>query len=69
MFSLDLLDISLMFAVNSVFLLITSEIISPHYKKVNVIVSKRNLEIAGIFTSILFLLTFIFELIVPILLS
>jgi hypothetical protein len=69
MFSLDFFDISLLLAVNSFFLLIASEMLSPNLKKVNILINKKKLQRASIFVSLLFLFTFAMRIVVPFLTS
>jgi hypothetical protein len=56
-FPLNLLDISLLFAVTSIILLVTSALLSPSYGKINVLISKKKLRNAAITFSLLFLIT------------
>jgi len=56
-FPLYLSDISLLLAVESIVLLITSELISPYYGAVNLKISKKKLRNAAIGMSALFLVT------------
>lgn len=56
-FPLYLSDISLLLAVESIVLLITSELISPYYGAVNLKISKKKLRNAAIAMSALFLVT------------
>jgi len=57
MFPLNFWDISLLLAVTAIILLITSELLSTHYGKVNIIINKNRLKNTAITTSILFLTT------------
>lgn len=58
-FPLTLWDISLWLAVTAIILLATSEFISPHYGRTNLIVEKRRLRQTAIIIGILFMLTVI----------
>ena len=57
MFPLDFWDISLLLAITAVILLVTSELLSAHYGKVNILIDKKKLKNAAIIVSILFLVT------------
>jgi len=57
MFPLGFWDVSLLLAVTAIILLITSELLSPSYGKVNILVNKKRIENAAIFASTLFLVT------------
>lgn len=50
-------DISLWLAVTSIILLITAELISPYYGQTNLLINKKKLKNAALFTGILFLIT------------
>lgn len=50
-------DISLWLAITAIILLITAELISPHYGQANLLIDKRNLRKAALVTGILFLAT------------
>ncbi len=56
-FPLDFWDISLLLAITSIILLITSELLSPYYGKVNILVNKKRLKNAALIFSLLFLTT------------
>jgi hypothetical protein len=56
-FPLGLWDISLWLAISAVILLITSEMLSPHYGKVNMRIDRKRLKNAALTVSILFLIT------------
>jgi hypothetical protein len=56
-FPLYLSDVSLLLAVQSIVLLITSELISPYYGAVTLKTSKKKLRNAAIAMSALFLVT------------
>jgi hypothetical protein len=57
MFPLDFWDISLLIAVISIILLITSELLSTRLGRINVLISKRKLRNTAIIASTLFLFT------------
>jgi hypothetical protein len=50
-------DISLLFAITAIMLLIISELLSSYYGKVNILIDKKKLRNAAIALSILFLIT------------
>ncbi len=56
-FSVDLGKISILLAVTAIVLLITSELLSPYNRRVNIFISRKRLRRASIFFSILFLIT------------
>jgi hypothetical protein len=56
-FPLSLWDISLWLAVTAIILLVTSELISPHYGKTNLLIEKKRLRNVALAISILFLIT------------
>ena len=56
-FPLTLWDISLLLAVTAITLLVTSELLSPYYGKINVKINKKRLRNAAMTFSILFLAT------------
>ena len=62
MFPLDFWDISLLIAVLSVILLITSELISINLGKINILINKKKLKNSAIAASMLFLVTFILRI-------
>ena len=57
-FPLDFWDISLLIAVLSVILLITSELISINLGKINILINKKKLKNSAIAASALFVITF-----------
>ena len=57
MFPLGIWDISLLLALTAIVLLITSELLSPYYGKVNLKISKTRLRNSALATSVLFLVT------------
>jgi hypothetical protein len=56
-FPLTLWDISLLLAVTAITLLVTSELLSPYYGKINVKINKKRLRNTAMTFSILFLAT------------
>ena len=56
-FPLGFWDISLLTAITAIILLITSEMLSPHYGKVNILIDRKKLKNAAITFSIIFLAT------------
>jgi len=56
-FPLGFWDISLLLAITAIILLITSELISPQYGKINMLINKKKLKNAAITVSALFLIT------------
>ena len=56
-FPLDFWDVSLLLAISAIILLITSELLSPTYGKINVLINKKRLKNTAIVVSILFLAT------------
>jgi heme exporter protein D len=56
-FPLSFGDISIWLAVTATILLITSELISPHYGKRNLLIDRKRLRNMALTMSILFLIT------------
>jgi len=56
-FPLSFWDISLLLAVTSIILLVTSELLSPYYGKTSLKINKKRLKKTALTTSILFLIT------------
>jgi hypothetical protein len=56
-FPLSFWDISLWLAVTAIILLITSELISPYYGKINLLINKKRLKNVALIMSTLFLIT------------
>jgi len=56
-FPISLSDISLLLAVESIVLLVTCELLSPHYGAANLKINKKRLRNAGILMSASFLFT------------
>jgi hypothetical protein len=55
-FPLDIWDISLLLAMIAIFLLLTSEMVSPRFGKLNLLVNRKKLRNMALFVSGLFLL-------------
>jgi hypothetical protein len=51
------MDISLWLAITATILLITSELISPHYGKTSLLINKKRLRNVALIMGILFLIT------------
>jgi uncharacterized membrane protein len=56
-FPLGVWELGLLFAVIALVLLVTSELLSPHHRKPNILINKKKLQNTAIFFSILFLAT------------
>lgn len=56
-FPLGFSDISLLLAITAIILLITSELLSPYYGKITILLDKRKLKNTALAFSILFLTT------------
>jgi hypothetical protein len=56
-FPLSIWDISLLFAITAIVLLITSELLSPYYGKINLKISRKRLRTSALTFSTLFLTT------------
>ena len=56
-FPLSFWDISLWLAITAIILLITSEMLSPHYGKINIRIERKRLKNVAFAGSILFLAT------------
>jgi hypothetical protein len=56
-FPLSFSDISLLLATTAIILLITSELLSPYYGKINIQINKKRLKNTALAFSILFLTT------------
>lgn len=57
MFPLDFGELSILFAVITIILLVTSELLSPYYCRIKVLFNRKKLARAAIVFSALFLLT------------
>jgi hypothetical protein len=57
MFPLGIWDVSLLFALTAIVLLITSELLSPYYGKVNLKINRKRLKNSALTFSALFLIT------------
>jgi hypothetical protein len=62
-FPLGIWDISLLLAITAIILLITSEMLSQYYGKINIRINRRKLRNTSIAASIVFLVTFILKII------
>ena len=62
-FPLDFSDISLLLATTAIILLITSELLSPYYGKINIQINKKRLKNAALATSALFLATVVIRIV------
>jgi hypothetical protein len=62
-FPLSFWDTSLWLAVTAIILLITSELISPYYRRTNLLINKKRLKNIAIFFSLLFLATVAVEIV------
>jgi len=56
-FPLGFWDISLLLAITAIILLITSELLSPYYGKINILINRKKLKNTSILFSALFLAT------------
>lgn len=56
-FPLTFTDLSLWLAITSIILLITSELVSPHYGQTNILINKKRLRNIALATGTLFLIT------------
>jgi hypothetical protein len=57
MFPLNLWDVSLLLATLAIILLITSELLLPHYGRVSILINKKRLRNTATAVSVLFLIT------------
>ena len=62
MFPLNLWDISLLLAITAIILLITSEMLSVHYGRVNILINRKRSRNTAITFAILFLATFVIRI-------
>lgn len=56
-FPLDLVELSMLYAVIAVILLVTSELLSLYNRRINLPVNKKRLRLVAIVFSVLFILT------------
>jgi len=56
-FPLSFWDVSLIFAITAIILLITSEMLSPYYGRINILINRKRLKRTALTLSILFLAT------------
>ena len=66
-FPLGIWDISLLLAITAIILLITSEMLSQYYGKINVRINRRKLRNTSIAASIVFLITITLRIVLAIL--
>jgi hypothetical protein len=62
MFPLSLLEVSLLLAITAMILLITSELLSSYYGKINILLSKKRLKNSALIFSALFVATVILRI-------
>lgn len=62
-FPLDFWDISLLTAITSIILLVTSEMLSPYYGKINIRIDRKRLKISALIATTIFLITVIIRII------
>ena len=62
-FPLGVWDISLWLAISAIILLVTSELLSPYYGRINVYINRKRLRNAALAVSILFLATLVIRII------
>jgi hypothetical protein len=62
LFPLSFWDISLWLAIAAIILLATSELISPYYGRINLIIEKKRLRQTALLLGILFLLTVVIRI-------
>ncbi|MGB9959785.1 MAG: hypothetical protein ACPLKQ_04620 [Candidatus Bathyarchaeales archaeon] len=62
-FPLDFWNISLMTAITAIILLVTSEMLSPNYGKVNIKINRKKLGKIAVAFSIVFLATVVIRII------
>jgi len=56
-FPLSFWDISLWLAVSAVIILVTSEVVSPRYGRINILINRKRLRNVALGVGILFLVT------------
>jgi hypothetical protein len=61
-FPMSFSDICLLLAFTSIVLLITTELVPPHYKQTNLLINKKRLKITAIAFDVLFLTAVILNL-------
>jgi len=61
-FPLGLWDLSLWLAITAIILLITSELLSPYYGRINVYINRKRLRNAALAVSILFMATVVVKI-------
>jgi hypothetical protein len=60
---LTLGDISLVFTIGALVLLITAEVLSPYYGPTKLVINKKKLQNVAIITTIIFLITVVIRII------
>lgn len=60
---LNITDLSLLFSLGAIFLLITDALLSPYYGQTNILINKKKLRKSALIVSILFFIIFIIRLI------
>lgn len=61
-FPLGVWDISLWLAITAIILLVTSELLSPYYGRINVYINRKRLRNAALAVSILFMATVVVKI-------
>ncbi|MCW3997874.1 MAG: hypothetical protein NWF10_04820 [Candidatus Bathyarchaeota archaeon] len=56
-FPVDLGELSVLYAVIALILLVTSELLSPYHHRINLLVSRKRLRVVAIVFSVLFIVT------------
>lgn len=56
-FPLSFLDLNLWLAITAIILLVTSELISPRYGKVNILINKKRFRNVALIMAVLFVAT------------
>ncbi len=69
MFPLDLWDISLLIAVIAIILLVSSEMLSSYYGKVDILIDKKKLKSATVAVVVTFLVTLALRIITMVIVS
>jgi len=59
---LSLLDITLWLAITAIILLVTAELISPYYGKLNLMIDKGRLRLVSLLVGIAFIISIILNL-------
>ena len=56
-FPVDLGELSVLLAVTAIILLVTSELVSPYHRRINIFINRKRLRRAAIVFSVFFLVT------------